>query len=305
MIYNQALRCGVPMMVRRLLFVALIGTLLSASVGCRLCGKNGRLFNKDWSSRERDRPKPKDDSGAFLREPLDDRMIPNPDLPPTSGGVDLPPLPETRQRYVEPAPTPPPRPGRELLLPQDDPKPSSSPPSRAGGGLLGTPEPLEKDRETEARKTPVSTDLDGYTRVKSNIANGRVPTATGMEKLKTAGFTAIAYLHEPGANVDGVRRDAESKGLKFVSVPMGATEFAEGMKALSAVVADRSAKPLYVCDEDGTRTGIAWYSYFRSVEFANDDTAKLLAAPLGLTDTTTGDRGTLRLAAQKYLADRP
>lgn len=294
-------------MVRRLLFVAMIGTLLSASVGCRLCGKNGRLFNKDWSSREGDRTKPKDDSGGFLREPIDDRMIPNPDLPPTSGGVDLPPLPESRQRYVEPAPAPspatPPRPGRELLLPQDE--PPARQPSRAGGGLLGTPEPLEKDRETEARKTPVSTDLDGYTRVKSNIANGRVPTATGMDKLKSAGFTTIAYLHEPGANIDGVRRDAESKGLKFVSVPLGATEFAEGMKSLSAVVADRSAKPLYVCDEDGSRTGIAWYSYFRSVEFANDDAAKLLAAPLGLTDTTTGDRGTLRLAAQKYLADRP
>lgn len=286
-------------MVRRLLMFVTIGTLLSASVGCRLCDRNGRLFNRDWSSRERDRPKPKDDSGTFLREPFDDRMIRNPDLPASPGAMDLPPLPENRQRYVEPAP----RPGRELLLPDDAPR--SSTPNRAGGGLLGTPEPLEKDRETESKKTPVSTDLDGYTRVKPTVANGRVPTATGMDKLKSAGFTTIAYLYEPGANVDGVRRDAESKGLKFVAVPFGATEFSDGMKAFNAVVNDRNAKPLYVCDDDSSRTGVAWYSFFRTIEYANDDTAKLLAAPLGLTDSPTGDRGTLRLAAQKYLADRP
>ena len=72
----------------------------------------------------------------------------------------------------------------------------------------------------------------------------------------------------------------------------------------AAAVADRGNRPLYVIDEDGTRAGSLWYLLFRTRDLLSDDTARLRAAPLGLTEAATEEQKQFWIAVQDFLAKR-
>lgn len=286
-------------MVRRVAIFGLLGATLLGAVGCRLCDRNRRpLF--DWYRNDDRIPErrggPIRDDG-ILREPRSatDPYIPSTDLPRTGRVDDLPPpeVPETRNR-IDPL-----NPRRELLLPQGSPDPTRP---RSTEGILG--EPQTAGESSESKKVASANDLSGYARVTTNAASGRVPTAAGLDRLKKAGFKSVVYLHAPGADATTLKRAADARGLAFVAIPVSPDRLAEGMNAFNAAVADRANRPMYVCDDDGVRTGSLWYLHFRTVEFANDDAARLLAAPLGLTDGTEAERTTFWVAMRSYLASR-
>jgi protein tyrosine phosphatase (PTP) superfamily phosphohydrolase (DUF442 family) len=287
-------------MVRRVALFGLFGATLLGAVGCRHCDRDRRPFF-DWYRNDDRIPERRGGSvggDGILREPRSatDPYIPSTDLPPRTGRVDdLPPpeVPETRNR-IDPL-----NPRRELLLPQGSPGASRPEPTE---GLLGSPQ--SAGESSESKKVATTTDLPGYARVTANVATGRVPSASGWDKLKKAGFKSVAYLHDAGADVASVKKDVEARGLAFVAIPVTPDRIASGVREFNAAVADRSNRPLYVCDDDGVRTGSLWYLYFRTVEFANDDAARLLAAPLGLTDPPSAGQTTFWVAMRAYLASR-
>jgi protein tyrosine phosphatase (PTP) superfamily phosphohydrolase (DUF442 family) len=292
-------------MVRRSTILGVAGLLLLGGFGCKHC-KHHKHHGSDRALAPRV-------GDGMLRAPesATDPYIPSPGLPPAGrvlppstgsapSATDLPApyIPESRSNRIDPL-----NPKRELLLPQGE-AGATFPEAKSDQGLLGSPRAADGSRESKKVAEPGIADLKGYTKVKPGISNGRVPTAAGFDKLKKAGFKTVVYLHSPNADVESVRRDAEGKGLAFVSLPVSPEKLAEAVRSFNDHVAQKTNQPVYVCDEDGTRTGSLWYVYFRTIEYTNDDAARLLAGPLGLVEPPSAEQTTFWVAIRNYLATR-
>ncbi len=257
-----------------------------------------------------------DSRGSFS---IDPRTPPGPWDPAPTGPSDLPAAPA-------PAPTP----GKTELL-NPDPLPGGVAPevplSRKPdtGGLLEEPvravggtdlppktttERAKPSGKTErflddpATRSPVG--LPGYTRVPGHdgVTAGRKPTLDGFDWLKSNGFKTVVYLHAPSADFAPARDLATARGLKFVPVAVAPGTLAKAFDEFAAAVADGGNRPLYVIDEDGSRAGGLWYLLFRTRDLLGDDTARLRAAPLGLTEATTEEQKRMWIAVQDVLAKR-
>jgi hypothetical protein len=235
------------------------------------------------------------------------------------------PAPSVSPFRAEPIPPPPPPPGKtELLVP--DPIPGGVPAevplgSRpSGSGFLGEPvrpsggadlpPPPGAARAPSARPddptTRPPTGLPGFTRVPGHdgVASGRKPTLDGFDWLRANGFKTVVYLHAPSADIAPARNLAETRGLRFVPIAVSAGTLQKAYDEFVAAVDDRSSRPLYVADEDGVRAGSLWYLVFRIQDLLGDDTARLRAAPLGLTDAATEEQKQFWIAIQDVLARR-
>ena len=136
------------------------------------------------------------------------------------------------------------------------------------------------------------------------VANGRRPTIDGFDALKANGFRTLVYLHAPSANVSAARDLAEKRGLRFVPIAVSPTTLRTALDEFTVIVTDRAARPVYVADEDGVRSGALWYLVFRTTDILGDDAARLRATPLGLTEATTEEQKQFWLAIQNLLAKR-
>jgi hypothetical protein len=263
--------------------------------------------------------------------------LPPPVLPPESRGsfrID----PRAPRDPWDPTPTTPPfrsdlptapvpsRPGRpELLTPEPLP-PGVSPEIPLGSkpntsGFLGEPvRPIggtDLPAKPGAAKAPPGRVLDdptarapvglpGYARVpgRDGVASGRRPGLDGFDWLKSNGFKTVVYLHAPSADSASVRDLAESRGLRFVPIAVSPGTLPKAFDEFAAAVAERGNRPLYVIDETGVRAGSLWYLLFRTRDLLGDDTARLRAAPLGLTEATTEEQKQFWIAVQDFLAKR-
>jgi hypothetical protein len=76
--------------------------------------------------------------------------------------------------------------------------------------------------------------------------------------------------------------------MRLVGIPVSSDKLKVAQDAFHAVIADSSARPLYVCDDTGEATGALWYAYFRTVEALSSDAAKVRVSRLGKIDTNLG-----------------
>lgn len=235
------------------------------------------------------------------------------------------PAPTVPPVRSDPPPAPP-RPGRpELLTPEQLP-PGVSPEVPLGGkpstgGYLGEPvrpiggtdlppkpgtakAPPGQVIDDPTTRAPVG--LPGYARVpgRDGVASGRKPGLDGFDWLKSNGFKTVVYLHAPSDDVAPVRNLAESRGLQFVPIAVSPGTLQKAFDEFATTVGDRGNRPLYVIDETGVRAGSLWYLLFRTRDLLGDDTARLRAAPLGLTEATTEEQKQFWIAVQDYLARR-
>jgi len=153
-----------------------------------------------------------------------------------------------------------------------------------------------------ARTTPIA-GLPGLMKVKDGVATGRKPTLDGFDSLKQGGYRTVAYLHPSGADVSAAQDLAEKRGFAFVAIETTPENLPEALRRVNQLVADRSAHPVYVYDDDGLRTGAVWYLHFRTVDALNDDAARVRARSLGLTDQTEEGKA-FWVAIQQFLANR-
>jgi protein tyrosine phosphatase (PTP) superfamily phosphohydrolase (DUF442 family) len=135
-----------------------------------------------------------------------------------------------------------------------------------------------------------------------DLASGRKPTLDGFTSLKQAGYRTVIYLYPSGADVTAVRELAGKRGLAFVGIETTPEKLKSALEAFNSAIDDKAVRPAYVFDDDGVRAGALWYLHFRSRSI-NDDAARVMAKPLGLSDR--GDEGqAFELAIQQYLSNR-
>jgi protein tyrosine phosphatase (PTP) superfamily phosphohydrolase (DUF442 family) len=139
--------------------------------------------------------------------------------------------------------------------------------------------------------------------VTTGVASGRKPTLEGFDSLKQSGYRTVIYLHTAGADVSAARDVATKRGLAFIPIETTPEKLAGALEAFNAAVGDKTARPVYVFDDDGVRAGAVWYLHFRTVEAMNDDAARVRARPLGLTDQGDEARA-FALATQRILETR-
>ena len=101
-----------------------------------------------------------------------------------------------------------------------------------------------------------------------------------------------------------VRDLAQTRGLRFVPIAVSPGALPKAFDEFAAAVDDRGSRPLYVIDETGVRAGSLWYLLFRTRDLLGDDTARLRAAPLGLTEAATEEQKQFWIAVQDLLAKR-
>lgn len=280
--------------MRKLTLLLMLVALAGCKNTCRrpIFGENG-IFR---GGREKTSA-PRLDPPASAR-PVDPLLIPPPEggLPtpssdpgfapapaPRSSPPDLPPpvVPETSKKPATPN-------GKELVLP--DPLPGFEAPAKP----------------TTSEKKPATTttvNVPGFAIVREGIATGRKPNLDGYDSLRSAGYKTVVYLHTANADVSAMKSVAEKRGLAFIDVVVDADTIKPAAAKLIDVASDSSAKPIYICDDDGARTGCLWYAYFRALDGMSDDAAQVKAAPLGLRDAGP-DKAKLLAAVQEFLAKK-
>lgn len=229
----------------------------------------------------------------------------NSSVVPPVGPVDPRNYPPPVLDPITPAPST--KPPTEILFPDPLPGGSSSrsaSPGDPGPGVLGGPvKPQTSEPPVSAKPPTGAAGLPGYVRVKEGVATGRKPGLDGFDSLKQAGYRTMIYLHPAGADLSAVRDLVARRGFALVAIETTPEKLSAALQAFNAALADKSARPVYVFDDDGVRAGALWYLHFRTVEAMNDDTARVRARPLGFTDQGDEARA-FDLAIQRYLETR-
>jgi hypothetical protein len=308
-------------MIRRLLLAAIATGPLLALAGCHHCCSSG-------PSRPPQPYLPPPPGGPFIGSPggPSPNTIPPTTLPTTPGGMPpagggLPPPSLDVPRNFGPSPAPNNgRPPQELLLPDQLPGGPSSrsgyPDPNAGPAFLGpptnpprapvvTPNPTVQPVPNPMPKAPpaATAGLPGFTRITDGVATGRKPGLDGFDSLRQGGFRTLAYLHPAGADTSAVRDLAEKRGFAFVAIETTPENLPGAFRRVEQLATDRAARPVYVCDDDGLRTGAVWYLHFRTTEGQNADAARIRARSIGLTDQTDEGKA-FWVAIQQFLANR-
>lgn len=274
-------------MVRRILVTAVASGAVLGLAGC-----HHKCCRTDGCSPGILGPRPFLPSGPGTTiPPAGVPVTPGTTVPPITGSGGLPP-PDLSPSVFPPGTSG--RPAPEILTP--DPLPGG--PSSRGqrpfrsGGILGGPVngPAGQTLEPPVAAKPGSTasakpaGLPGLTKIRDGVATGRRPTLDGFDALKKAGYRTAVYLYPPGADVAAVRDLAETRGLAFAAVETTPEMLADAFGQVSKLAADKSARPLYVFDDDGLRTGAVWYLYFKTVELESPEVSKIRARAIGLAD---------------------
>jgi protein tyrosine phosphatase (PTP) superfamily phosphohydrolase (DUF442 family) len=160
-----------------------------------------------------------------------------------------------------------------------------------------------------ANKVPVSAPtaavagLPGFTKIKDGVATGRKPALDGFDALKRTGYRTVVYLHPAGADTSAPREVAEKRGLGFVAVETTPEKLPAAYEAVSAAIAEKAGRPVYVFDDDGMRAGAVWYLHFRLVDLESVEVAKIRARAIGLPEDGDEPRA-FWAAIKQYLAAR-
>jgi protein tyrosine phosphatase (PTP) superfamily phosphohydrolase (DUF442 family) len=252
------------------------------------------------------RPKPYQPpppNGSILLPPAAVPTTPN---GPAPAGAFVPPVgPSDMRNYTPPpslgpAPSGPSfKPTPEVLYPDPLPAGPSSRSSSSNNSGNGARTPLAPAAPV-VPESAAATGLPGFRKVKEGLASGRRPDLDGFATLRQRGYRTVIYLHAPGADVPAVQQVAEKQGLEFVAIQTTPENLPRALDAFNQAVANKAVRPAYVFSDDGIRSGAMWYLHFRSVDALNDDTARVLAKPLGLTDQSSEGQ-VFELAIQHYL----
>lgn len=294
-------------MKRYLLLVAVVSSVLVAGCRHRCCrlnepGRQPRPFL------------PSAPSSPFLLPPAGVPTTPAPSGGATPIAPSVGPAgpsnypPPVLGPITSPAPTPAPAttPPAEILFP--DPLPGgssrSASPGDPGHGVLGGPaKPSGTEPPVALKPSGSPTGLAGFVRVKDGVASGRKPGLDGFDALKQSGYRTVVYLHPAGADLAPLQDVVTKRGLALVTIETTPERLSLALAAFNSALADPAARPVFVSDDDGLRAGYLWYLHFRTVEAMNDETARIRAKPLGLTDVGEEARA-FALATQRYLETR-
>jgi hypothetical protein len=184
---------------------------------------------------------------------------------------------------------------------------SEEPPRLRDDRLPRIPKVPEKPRVREepdgSPKLPVG--IPQFAVARDQIAAGLKPSIEGLDWLQEHGYRTVLHVRLPGEDDVGDRKQVTKRGMKYVSLEVSPVTLAPAVLAeFGRLIKDNSAHPLFVYDKDGMLAGGLWYLYFRTVENEADETARIKANRLGLSEDTQGDHKAMWLAIQKYLSEQ-
>jgi protein tyrosine phosphatase (PTP) superfamily phosphohydrolase (DUF442 family) len=186
------------------------------------------------------------------------------------------------------------RPAPEILLPDPiGPGGTSSQKKPKGDSILGGPiagpgssktGTLEPPIALKPETAPATTGVIGFQEIGDGIFAGRKPAVDGFDGLKKNGAKTIIFLHAPGTDVASVREMVETRGLTLTAIETTPEKLKDASEAFQKAVAEKTARPAYVFDDDGTRVGAITYLYCKQVKLENRDVSKITAKGVGLTN---------------------
>ena len=323
------------MTLRKLAWFGLGAALIASQVGCRCFHReHEQRYDRDHPydhPRQYDLTAPSGPRPGFARPGSPEILQPEPLAP---GGAPALPAPGARSgfgAYTPPDPTVPTP--RDLLPPTNVPVDAryyspprfidrSEPPlapvnpfpksDRSADPLPTAPRLLPPDLidPQASAKVPLPSDpitspalpvgIDAFVEVMDRVSNGLRPDPEGLDWLQTNGYKTVIHLRRPGTPHTADKDQIEKRGMKYLSLEVSSETLTASLAAeFSRAVADRSSRPLFVYDKDGTLAGAMWYAYLRSVEKLPPADAKARATALGLKAADTGDHAALWSAAQK------
>jgi len=199
-----------------------------------------------------------------------------------------------------------------------------SPSPFEGRVLLAPPEPIPGDAPKDAKKQLYPPQIDDgaaktpklpttsqpvgipqFAYVNPKVAAGLRPAESdGLDWLQANNYRTVLFLRLPGEKDDADRKLAEKRGLKYVSIEVSPSLLTkELIDEFIKLVRDPQQQPLFVYDRDGALAGGLWYLWFRLVEEAPEDVARIRARTLGLREDREGAHLDMWQGVQKYLND--
>lgn len=179
--------------------------------------------------------------------------------------------------------------------------------------IKATPDPAQKLPAQPPTKPKVTTTEDPlpsgiaqFAVALPNVTAGLRPMLDGgLDWLQKKNYQTVLHLKRPGEDDSADRKQVEKRGLKYESLDVSPnTPLEPVLQQFAKIVADKSGRPLFVYDKDGSLAGALWYLYFRVVEEYPDDVARVRANALGLRMDGEGPHYEMWIAVQKYLADK-
>ncbi len=303
--------------------IAIVGMALVVTVGCQA----PRLRQRDSG------PPP----GAFAapRAPVPQGFAVNPGAPVpfAPGAAPFPTLPQNpgppsvTPSGQTPFPTAPPvpTPGPNGGLPGASGKieanwqPTEARSPFEGRVLLAPPEPIPGDaKETQKKLYPPETGappktaatslpvgIAQFTQVTPKISAGMRPALDdGLDWLQAKNYRTVLHVRLPGENDAADRKEADQRGLKYLSLEVSPNLLAkETVAEFFQWLRDPQRQPVFVYDRDGALAGGLWYLWLRVIEEAPEDVARIRARSLGLREDRAGAHRDMWQSVQKYLAE--
>ncbi len=157
-------------------------------------------------------------------------------------------------------------------------------PSQTSEPPLQSPPGAKTGPETKSHSPPaLPVGIPQFTMVKEQVANGLRPALDeGLDWLQANGYRTVLFLRKPGDSDGPDRKQAEKRGLKFLSLEVAPQTLArKHLDEFQAVVGDKAGHPLFIYDREGDLAGGMWFLYFRLGEQLEDDAARVRADSLG------------------------
>lgn len=162
------------------------------------------------------------------------------------------------------------------------------------------PEPVTVTAEPPPRSdeapSTIAVGISPFRILDSGIAGGGMPSVDGFAWLHEKGYRTFVDLRDAADVSAGEVAELNRLGLKHVRIPLNPkTIDADALAKFEEVLADKAARPVYFCDAQGNRAGLAWYLHRVVVDRMAPDLASREAEQIGLTDHK------LLLNASEYL----
>lgn len=244
--------------------------------------------------------------GAVSNPPAGGSAFPVVPPPPGPAGAGLPGASGKTEANWQPADARAPSPfeGRVLLAPPEPIKGEAE--SKETQKNLYPPLPeAGASKEPPLPGTSLPVGIPQFAHVTPKISAGLRPDLDdGLGWLKINNYRTVVHIRLTGEKDDADRAQAEKRGLKYVSLEVSPNLLGkETVDEFFKLLRDPQQQPVFVYDRDGALAGGLWYLWFRQIEEATDDVARIRARSLGLREDREGAHRDMWQTVQKYLND--
>ena len=134
--------------------------------------------------------------------------------------------------------------------------------------------------------------------VAPQLMGGSLPGSDGLAALKRTGCRTLVDLRPPAEVAAGFADQVIDQGMTYLPLPFAVDPINPArLDRFNEVLAQANIRPIYFCDGDGRRAGLAWYLRLRLSDKVDAASARKQAEKIGLVAADLP-------GADRFLADR-